>query len=57
VVRNKEFARTLGRVLSRPAILPVPKFALRIALPEMGARGYRSVTVSELLAAAPIAPG
>ena len=31
--------------------------ALRIALPEMGARGYRSVTVSELLAAAPIAPG
>jgi hypothetical protein len=31
--------------------------ALRIALPEMGARGYRSVTVSELLAAAPVAPG
>ena len=31
--------------------------ALRIALPEMDARGYRSVTVSELLASAPIAPG
>ena len=31
--------------------------ALRIALPELAARGYRSVTVSELLAAASIAPG
>jgi hypothetical protein len=31
--------------------------ALRIALPEMAARGYRSVRVSDLLAAAPIGPG
>jgi NAD dependent epimerase/dehydratase family enzyme len=35
VVRNKEFARTLGRVLSRPAILPVPSFALRLVLGEV----------------------
>jgi uncharacterized protein (TIGR01777 family) len=35
VVRNKDFARTLGRVLSRPAILPVPKLALKIALGEV----------------------
>ncbi len=31
-VRNKEFARTLGRVLHRPAPWPVPRFALRIVL-------------------------
>jgi hypothetical protein len=31
-VRNAEFARVLGRVLRRPAVLPVPAWALRIAL-------------------------
>jgi uncharacterized protein (TIGR01777 family) len=31
-VRNAEFAATLGRVLHRPAILPVPAWALRLAL-------------------------
>jgi len=30
-VTNREFARTLGRVLHRPAVLPVPAFALRTA--------------------------
>ncbi|MEA2327221.1 MAG: uncharacterized protein QOE68_2180 [Thermoanaerobaculia bacterium] len=30
--RNRDFARTLGRVLHRPAFLPTPAFALRIAL-------------------------
>jgi len=30
-VRNEEFTRTLGRVLNRPAVLPVPPFALRLA--------------------------
>lgn len=35
IVRNREFARTLGRVLSRPAILPAPRFALRLALGEI----------------------
>ena len=34
-VTNAEFARTLGRVLQRPALLPVPAVALRIAVGEM----------------------
>jgi uncharacterized protein (TIGR01777 family) len=34
-VRNREFARTLGRALRRPAILPAPAWALRLALGEM----------------------
>ncbi len=34
-VQNVEFTATLGRVLHRPAILPAPGFALRIALGEM----------------------
>ncbi|MCF8106463.1 MAG: TIGR01777 family oxidoreductase [Desulfohalobiaceae bacterium] len=35
-VRHKEFARTLGRVLGRPALLNVPPFALRLVLGELG---------------------
>ncbi len=31
-VTNREFTRTLASVLRRPAILPVPKFALRLAM-------------------------
>ena len=34
-LRCSEFARELGRVLSRPAILPAPAFAVRLALGEM----------------------
>jgi uncharacterized protein (TIGR01777 family) len=34
-VRSKEFARTLGRVLGRPAFLPTPPLALRAALGEV----------------------
>jgi hypothetical protein len=34
-VTNLEFAQTLGRVLRRPAIVPAPAFALRLALGEM----------------------
>ena len=34
-VTNREFARTLGKVLGRPAVMPAPAFALRIALGEM----------------------
>jgi NAD dependent epimerase/dehydratase family enzyme len=30
-VTGAEFARTLGRVLGRPAVLPAPAFALRLA--------------------------
>ena len=31
-----EFARTLGRVLGRPAFLPLPAPAVRVVLGEMG---------------------
>jgi uncharacterized protein (TIGR01777 family) len=34
-MRSRDFARTLGRVLGRPAILPIPGFALRLMLGEM----------------------
>ena len=33
--RQRDFARTLGRVLRRPAVLPAPAFALRLLLGEM----------------------
>ena len=35
--RMGEFARALGRVVRRPAALPVPTMALRVMLGEMGA--------------------
>jgi uncharacterized protein len=35
-VKNAEFAKTLGTVLSRPAILPMPAFAVKLAFGEMG---------------------
>jgi NAD dependent epimerase/dehydratase family enzyme len=35
-VTNREFARTLGRVLKRPAVLPLPAFAVRLLFGEMG---------------------
>jgi uncharacterized protein len=34
-VRNREFVRTLGRVLCRPALFPTPGFILRILFGEM----------------------
>jgi uncharacterized protein (TIGR01777 family) len=34
-VTNAEFARALGRAIRRPALLPAPRFALKIALGEM----------------------
>ena len=34
-VTNREFAQTLGRLLHRPAVLPVPAFALRALYGEM----------------------
>ena len=34
-VTNREFTRSLGAVLGRPAVLPMPAFALRFALGEM----------------------
>ena len=35
-VTNAEFTKTLGRVLSRPTIFPVPAFGVRLAFGEMG---------------------
>jgi len=35
-VTNAEFTRTLASVLSRPAIFPVPAFAIKLAFGEMG---------------------
>jgi uncharacterized protein len=34
-VRNRDFTRTLGRVLSRPTVLPVPAHGLRLVFGEM----------------------
>lgn len=34
-LRNRDFAQILGRVVGRPALLPAPAFALRMALGEM----------------------
>jgi len=34
-VRNRDFTRALGRALRRPAIIPVPAFALRLMFGEM----------------------
>jgi uncharacterized protein (TIGR01777 family) len=35
-VRNAEFTKTLGRLLSRPTIFPIPEFGVRLAFGEMG---------------------
>ena len=35
-VTNREFTETLGRVLARPTLLPMPAFAVRLAFGEMG---------------------
>lgn len=35
-VRNEEFAKALASVLSRPAIFPLPAFAVKLAFGEMG---------------------
>ena len=34
-VRNREFTKTLGRILNRPTLVPVPKFAIRLILGQM----------------------
>jgi uncharacterized protein len=46
-VTNREFARSLGRVLSRPAVVPVPKLALAVLfggeLAEVVSGGQRAI--------------
>jgi uncharacterized protein (TIGR01777 family) len=41
-VTNDEFTRTLARVLKRPAVLPVPAFAARLAFGEFAQEGLLS---------------
>ena len=35
-VRNSEFTKSLGKVLSRPTLFPIPAFGVRLAFGEMG---------------------
>ena len=45
---NRQFARTLGRVLNRPALLPIPAFALQFLYGEMASvvtTGQRALPV------------
>ena len=35
-MRNSEFAKTLGKVLGRPAVMPAPAFMLRLLMGEVG---------------------
>jgi uncharacterized protein (TIGR01777 family) len=44
-VRNKEFARTLGRLLRRPAVLPIPALVLRVVIGEFGREAVASQRV------------
>jgi NAD dependent epimerase/dehydratase family enzyme len=41
-VTNREFAKTLGKVLGRPALVTVPAFALRMAFGTEGAAMLQS---------------
>jgi hypothetical protein len=36
IVTNEEFTKTLGKVISRPTILPIPEFAIKLLYGEMG---------------------
>ena len=51
-VRNQEFVKTLASVLSRPAILPMPAFAVKLVFGEMGEEvllGSQKVEASKLI--------
>jgi uncharacterized protein len=51
-VRNEEFAKTLAGVLGRPAIFPLPAFAVKLAFGEMGEElllGSQKVEASKLI--------
>ena len=51
-VRNAEFAKTLASVLSRPAIFPLPAFAVKVAFGQMGEEmllGSQKVEASKLI--------
>ena len=46
-VTNAEFTRTLAKVLKRPAILPIPAFAARLAFGELADEGVLASTKVE----------
>jgi uncharacterized protein len=51
-VTNEEFTKTLGSVLSRPTILPIPAFAVKLLFGEMGETvllGSQRVEPSQLI--------
>lgn len=52
-VRNREFAKSLGASLHRPAVVPMPAFALRVGLGELSLLllGGQRATPARLLAA------
>ncbi|MGY2375226.1 TIGR01777 family oxidoreductase [Pseudomonas sp. SDO524_S393] len=52
-VRNREFAKTLGQVLHRPAFMPMPAFALKLGLGELSGLllGGQKAVPERLLAA------
>ncbi|MGB5848574.1 MAG: TIGR01777 family oxidoreductase [Ignavibacteriaceae bacterium] len=51
IVRMKQFAKTLGRVLHRPSFLPIPKLAIKILKGELGnyATDSQRVVMNKLL--------
>ena len=44
-VRNDEFTREMGHAVHRPAMLPVPQFALKLAFGELAAHMLDSARV------------
>ncbi|HOI11582.1 MAG TPA: DUF1731 domain-containing protein, partial [Myxococcota bacterium] len=52
IVTNREFTRALAAALGRPAFLPVPSLALRVALGEFGASLVHSQRVVPAVALA-----
>jgi NAD dependent epimerase/dehydratase family enzyme len=34
-LKNKDFGKTLGKVLNRPSLIPIPRFALQAAFGEV----------------------
>jgi uncharacterized protein (TIGR01777 family) len=46
IVRMKEFSKTLGKILKRPSLIPVPDFAIRIAAGEFGKYAVMSQNIS-----------
>jgi len=51
IVRMKQFAKALGRVLNRPSIFPIPKFAIKLLKGELGnyATDSQRVLMNKLL--------